>query len=94
MVTEQELVRRHVLYNQSTIVPELIQAGTLPDESLHAEWYEVIEWWLVTPFLAELLKSENEIVLEEHDCHWWGRTCSGQAIHMDRVMTSICESFE
>lgn len=94
MLTEKDLVNNHVLYEQNNVVSELIRRGAIPDESLYGEWYEVLEWWLVTPFLAELLKSENEIVLTELDCYWWGRTCSGQAIYMDRVMIAICDSFD
>jgi len=92
MVTAQILVHNHVLYNQSMIISELMKSGTISEEWFYDEEDEVIEWWLVTPFLAEQLKEEDEIVVEEMDCYWWGRTMSGQAIYMDAVMANICQS--
>ena len=94
MRTEQELVHTHVLYNQSTVVGELIKSGTIPDEFLYGEWYEVMEWWLITPYLARLLLDKCEVVIEECGNHWWGRQSSGQAIYLDEVMTEICGSFD
>lgn len=94
MITESQLVERHILHNQSTVVGELLKSGSIPDESLYGEWYEVMEWWLVTPYLARLLADENEIIINDCGCHWWGRQSSGQAIYMDSVMTEICTSFD
>ena len=34
---------------------------------------EVLEWWLVTPYMAELLKENGEVMLAAYDCCWWGR---------------------
>lgn len=93
MMTAQQLVHHHVLYEQNHVIAELLRLGAIPEESLYGEWWEVLEWWLVTPFLAEQLKNENEIIVEAHDCYWWGRTCSGQAIYMDAVIAGICASF-
>lgn len=53
---------------------------------------EVLEWWLVTPYLARKLKGQGEIILEAYDCHWWGRLTSGQAIYFDSVIQSICHT--
>ncbi|MDL2319729.1 hypothetical protein LJC45_01175 [Alistipes sp. OttesenSCG-928-B03] len=94
MLTAQELVHNHVLYEQNLVVSELLRHGAIPDESLYGEFWEVMEWWLVTPYLAKLLKDECEIVIEEHGCYWWGRQTSGQAIYMDAVMTEIVASFD
>lgn len=94
MITESQLVERHVLHNQSTVVSELLKAGTIPDESLYGEWWEVMEWWLVTPYLARLLRDECEVIIEDCGCFWWGRQSSGQAIYMDAVMTEIVRSFD
>ena len=54
---------------------------------------DVLEWWLVTAPFARLLKAENEIILEDLGCFWWGRQCSGQAIFMDSVITDIVKGF-
>lgn len=92
MLTERELVKYHVLYEQNEIIERLIDAGAIPDESLYGEWWEVMEWWLVTRWLAERLKEQGEIVIEQYGCYWWGRQCSGQAVYMDGVITEIAES--
>lgn len=94
MIREQDIVRNHVLSNQSYVVGELIKSGAIPDESLNGEWYEVIEWWLVTPYLARLLADECEVIIEDCGCCWWGRQCSGQAIYLDEIMAQIVESFD
>ncbi len=93
MITEKELVNNHVLYGQSTVVEELIKSGAIPEDALYGEWYEVMEWWLVTRWLADQLKEQNEVIIEDCGCFWWGRRCCGQAIYMDAVMTDIVESF-
>ena len=93
MLTERELVNNHVLCGQSTVVEALIKTGAIPDESLYGEYWEVMEWWLVTRWLAEKLQEQGEVIIENCGCHWWGRQCSGQAIYLDAVMTDIVESF-
>ena len=50
----------------------------------------VVEW-LVTPYMAELLKEKGEVILSDYDCYWWGRTTSGQALYMDGVIQEIAE---
>ena len=94
MMNATQLVNLHVLHEQNNVVAELLKYGAIPDEFLYGEWWDVLEWWLVTPFLAELLQSENEIIIAEHSCYWWGRRLSGQAIYMDRVIAEICNGFD
>jgi len=53
---------------------------------------EVFEWWIVSNRLIEKLKEKGEVVLEDRNI--WGRTCSGQAILLDSVITDICEDLE
>ena len=93
MMTKQELVRNHVLCDQSSVVAQLLKHGVISKDSLYGRWQEVMEWRLVTPFLAEQLENKNEIVLKKVGCCWWGRTCSGQAIYMDEVISKIVRSF-
>lgn len=90
-----ELARRivddHVLWGQSSVIGELIAAGKLDEAYIYPfNGEEVLEWWLVTPWLAARLKEQGEIVIDEYGCHWWGRTTSGQAIYMDSVIQEIC----
>ena len=91
---EKQLVANHVLYEQNAVVEELMKADCgLIDHIHNLDDEEILEWWLVTDWLAELLIENGECVLSEYGCNWWGRTQSGQAIYMDAVMTNICTSF-
>ena len=83
MYETQERAKRitdiHVLWGQSTVIEELIQAGKIDEEYLYPfNGDEVLEWWLVTPWLAERLKEQGEIIIDELGCRWWGRLTSGQ----------------
>jgi len=90
---KKRLVENHVLCGQNSIVEHLLKTdANLFCQSCNID-EEILEWWLVTPFLAGMLKDEGEAVLEEYDCHWWGRTVSGQAIYMDSVIGRICKRF-
>jgi len=44
---------------------------------------EIYEWWLVTSWLASKLDEQGEPLLTDDESHWWGRTCTGQAICLD-----------
>lgn len=97
MSTIQEQARRmtdlHVLWGQSSVIDELIQAGKIDEEYIYPfNGEEVLEWWLVTSWLADRLREQGEIIIDELSCHWWGRTSSGQAIYMDHVIEQICEN--
>lgn len=50
---------------------------------------EVYEHWLVSTWLLEKLKEENEPILETDFETWWGRCTSGQAILLDHVIQKI-----
>ena len=95
MYETQERAKRitdiHVLWGQSTVIEELIQAGKI-DEEYHLYPFadDVMEWWLIDSWLAERLKAQGEVIIEEYGCYWWGRQSSGQAIYMDSVIQEIC----
>lgn len=55
---------------------------------------EICEYWLVSPFLGELLKESGAPVLERFGAWIWGRTCSGQAIMLDGVIRSIASKIK
>ena len=82
----------HVLYGQNEVVEELIRAGKINEEYMYPfvdTDDEVFEWWLVSPYLAGELKEQGEVVIDALDCHWWGRTTSGQAVYIDSVIQKI-----
>jgi hypothetical protein len=92
MITERQLVEYHVLENQSTVVEALMGANLINEDAVIYD-SDILEWWLVTEQLARWLKRENEFVLKDLGCYWWGRTTSGQAIFIDRVITDIVKDF-
>jgi len=55
---------------------------------------EVFEHWIVTGWLYEKLKEKGEPVVEWHNLYIWGRTCTGQAIMLDGVISGICSDLE
>ena len=91
-MTAQQIADREILYEQN----ELLRVNeSLWDTVANTEKYnEVLEWWLVTPYMAELLKGNGEIILADYDCCWWGRTTAGQALYMDYVIQKIAEQTE
>ena len=92
-MTANEITDRLILDNQNLVVEELMKH----DESLWEELQnldknsEIMEWWLVTPYMAELLKENGEVILAAYGCCWWGRQTSGQALYMDWVIQRIAE---
>ena len=90
-MTAQLLVENCVLTNQTAVVDEMLNRHLLPEEYIYPfNGDEVLEWWLVTPWLAERLKEQGEIIIDKLGCRWWGRLTSGQAIYMDGVIQEIC----
>jgi hypothetical protein len=62
--------------------------GEFFDDPEH-EPQDVLEWWLVSSYLATELEERGEpIATDGHSC-WWGRTCSGQSILLDGIMQRI-----
>ena len=95
-MTAQQIAYREILYEQSYVINELQRVNeSLWDRISNTEEYdEVFEWWLVTPYLAELLKGNGEVIFADYDCYWWGRTTSGQALWMDYVIQKIAQQTE
>mgnify|MGYP000809191587 FL=1 len=94
MYGTQEKAKRitdiHVLWGQSTVIEEMIRANLISEEYLYPFADDVMEWWLIDSWLAERLKEQGEVIIEEYGCYWWGRQSSGQAIYMDGVIQEIC----
>ena len=90
-MTANEITDRLILDNQNLVVEELMRHDESLLDSLQNfdDSSEVLEWWLVTPYMAELLKEKGEVILSDYGCYWWGRTTSGQALYMDGVIQEI-----
>ena len=95
-MTAQQIADREILYEQGHVINELLRVNeSLWDTIANTEEYdEVFEWWLVTPYIAELLKGNGEVILADYDCYWWGRTTAGQALWMDYVIQKIAQQTE
>ena len=92
-MTANEITDRLILDNQNLVIEELMRHDESLLDSLQSfnDSSEVLEWWLVTPYMAELLKEKGEVILSDYDCCWWGRQTSGQALYMDGVIQEIAE---
>ena len=64
--------------------------GTIHEEKPEAELQEIYEYWIVSPWLGKKLRDKGEPVLERWGGWIWGRTCTGQMILLDGVISAIC----
>ena len=69
-MTAQQIVKDLILYEQSYVLNELMRVNdSLWDKIENTEEMdEVFEWWLVTPYMAELLKENGEVIFADYDC--------------------------
>ena len=60
------------------------------EESIEPYQVEALEHWVVSDWLAGKLTASGEMIDKDvHGLVVWGRTCSGQAILLDRVICDI-----
>lgn len=50
---------------------------------------EVLEWWVVTDYMAKRLEETGEPILRTDYGNWWGRTTSGQCLDLDGAMWEV-----
>ena len=62
----QRVVQNCVLKNQSTVIEEMIRANLISEEHLYPFVDDVMEWWLIDSWLAERLKEQGEVIIEEY----------------------------
>jgi len=63
--------------------------------NIDPEQNEALEHWNVSDYLARKLEEKGEMINRDfYGLTVWGRTCSGQAILLDGVISSICEDME
>lgn len=96
----ERLFKQEVIYGQSLLVDELLKKEILSYDDIMnlfdeetEETKEIFEWWIVSDWMAEKLKEENEPILETDYGTWWGRTCFGQAVDMDDVIRRIAQKY-
>ena len=95
-MTAQQIVKDLILDNQNLVIEELMKHDECLWDELENfdEDTDVLEWWLVTPYMADMLKNNGEVILAAYDCYWWGRTTTGQALYMDWVIQEIARQTE
>lgn len=54
----------------------------------------VYEWYLVDSWLCRQLHEIGEVTIDNGYGHFWGRTCTGQALIMDGTLQEIAARFE
>ena len=64
------------------------------DNDIEIVYREVLEHWVVTDYFGRKLQEHGEAVMELFNLTIWGRTTSGQAILLDRVIEDIGEEME
>jgi len=56
---------------------------------------EALEHWIVSDWLADKLSEYGELTTKDFlGLTIWGRTCSGQAIMLDYVISKICDDLD
>ena len=65
-MTAQRLVENCVLTNQTAVVDEILNKHLLPEEYIYPFLGDVMEWWLIDSWLAERLKEQGEVIIEEY----------------------------
>jgi DNA repair ATPase RecN len=63
-------------------------------EDIEEEYQEIYEWWIVDKWFARKLATKGQPIL---DCDYftaWGRTCTGQSIHLDYVIEEIYKELQ
>ena len=70
-MTTQQIADREILYEQDYVINELLRVNESLWETIAntEEYDEVFEWWLVTPYLTELLKENGEVIFADYDCY-------------------------
>jgi hypothetical protein len=64
--------------------------GLCAEHDIDPQQNEAFEHWIVTPWLADKLEGQGEMVLRDFfGLTIWGRACTGQAIYLDSVMQRI-----
>jgi predicted nucleic acid-binding Zn-ribbon protein len=64
------------------------------ERGTYEEYQEIMEWWVVSGWLAEKLKHLGDAAVLESDYEtWWGRTETGQALYMDYDLRRIAKAY-
>lgn len=73
---------------------EAIQEKIDTINDLEQEPAEILEWWIVSEYLADKLEEQGECIYDNGQNKIWGRCTSGQAILLDACISYVCEGME
>lgn len=90
----KEIDETDIVYIEMDYGVKCPHCGEIFEEEPEPEPQEIYEYWIVSPQLGEKLRDKGEPVLERRDGWIWGRTCTGQAILLDNVISEICYEME
>ncbi len=89
----QDIIDQGILWCSTAMVTHMLSEGQAGFEYDNVEnWDEnrdILEWYMVSPYLFDWLKQFNEPVLATDYGYYWGRTTSGQALIQDEVFWKI-----
>jgi hypothetical protein len=85
-LTPEEFVELHCIYQQSLLMEKVFAAGIY---KIKTRGLPASNWWLVSEWLANQLKSRGEIVLERDLQRWWGRVTFGEPVHLDPTIEEL-----
>ena len=84
----EEMEQSDLLENMSNFTPS-------QEEGYEEQYPEILEYWAVSSYLADKLEEKGECIAKDFlDFNVWGRTCSGQAILLDYVISDIAYDME
>ena len=63
-------------------------------EDIEEEPQEIYEWWIVDSWFAKKLAAKGQAILTCDYFTAWGRTCTGQSIHLDYVIEEIYKELQ
>jgi hypothetical protein len=90
----KELVSTEMLMNQTSLVEYNFSTGTFErNDIINSSDKEILNWILVTDYMAKALKSKGEAVLDHVFGEWWGRTTIGQEIAQDGIIQEIARDY-
>lgn len=76
-----------ITYDLTPLFEEFLSTNEL--YNLFGDKIEVCEYWLVSEFLAQLLKKEGELVIRVANMDVWRKT-SNQSMVFDEVFSNVC----
>lgn len=95
----ERIIEREILSYQASLVNDALMGDLFDYDDIYhpcdtdGEYREILQWFLVTEWLADKLRAIKEPVLLNEYGTWWGRTCCGQAIILDGTIQEVVLRF-